>query len=200
MSVFTSAQKWVGAPLRSLFGIRREGMENTELKPPFVLCSNHRSNFDPIILGAALPFDLKFMAKEELFRVPVLRGIVRAFGAFPVSRGRHDSAALGKATGVLKSGQVLAMFPEGHRQKKNGPLQPFKSGAVLFAAQAGVPILPVMILAHGHVRPFGRSVVRVGRPVTAAELGIAEISGESLRAAREILRTRMAALADSAAW
>ncbi|HEX2937851.1 MAG TPA: lysophospholipid acyltransferase family protein, partial [Ruminiclostridium sp.] len=97
MTFFTFARTLLGAPLRLIFGIKRYGVNNLPEQGAVILCSNHRSNFDPVILGAALSRDLNFMAKAELFKIPLFRSLIKTLGAFPVNRGKHDSDAVKKA-------------------------------------------------------------------------------------------------------
>lgn len=187
MSFFSQARK-LSRFLRRLMNIRFEGRENLPAQGPVILCSNHRSNFDPVLLGTVLQRDLFFMAKASLFRVPLLNVLIRALGAFPVERGAGDFRAVGRAIDIVRSGHVLAMFPEGHRLKSGGEPQRFHSGAALIAARTGAPLVPAAVICRGRVRFFKRKLVRVGRPIPVSELGLADTSRESLRKASEKLR------------
>lgn len=171
MSFYSNARMIFSPLLRLLFGIKRTGQENLPAKGPVIVCCNHRSNYDPVIVGATLSRELKFMAKAELFRFAPLRVLITLLGAFPVERGRGDSGAMGKAAKILESGKVLAMFPEGHRQKEFGMPQRFQSGAARLAFKTHAAILPVAIATRGPVGFFRRNEVRVGRPLSFEELG-----------------------------
>ncbi|CDZ24217.1 hypothetical protein CCDG5_1100 [[Clostridium] cellulosi] len=194
MTLFKCARMLFAAPIRLIFGIERKGVENIPAEGPVIICSNHLSNFDPVILGASLNRDLKFMAKAELFKNPLLRGIITAFGAFPVNRGKGDSEAVKKAIELVKNGNALTMFPEGTRNKLGGEPGRFKSGAVLFAYKTHAPILPVAIIVKGPVRPFKKIIVAIGKPITYDELNFKEGSAEELRSVSTILRERVTAL------
>lgn len=194
MTLFKCARFLFVAPIRLIFGIKRKGVENIPADGPVIICSNHLSNYDPVILGASLDRDLKFMAKAELFKNPLLRGIITAFGAFPVNRGKGDSEAVKRAIEIVKNGDALTMFPEGKRNKAGGEPARFKSGAVLFAYKTRAPILPVAIIVKGRVRPFKRIVVAIGKPITYDELNLKEGSMEELRSVSTILRDRVTAL------
>jgi 1-acyl-sn-glycerol-3-phosphate acyltransferase len=194
MSFYNGARAVAGPIFRFVFGIKSSGIENIPKEGPLVVCSNHRSNYDPVIIGSALPCELKFMAKAELFKIPLFSGLLRMLGAFPVSRGKHDTEAVKKSIRVLKSGKVLLMFPEGHRQKKGDTLQNFKSGAVLFAYKAHAPIIPVAIVTKGTVRPFKRNKVLIGKPMRYEDMGFTDGSMENLHAASSILRDKIAEL------
>lgn len=187
MSLYTKALHL--APfLRWLMHIRAEGGENLPASGPVVLCCNHRSDVDPVLLGASLGRPLFFMAKYELFRIPVFRRLIIALGAFPVRRGEGDTEAVRKAMEIVSRGDVLAMFPEGTRQKSYGPPRRFKRGAVLFAARTGAPIVPAALICKKPVRLFNRKTVRIGKPVTPAQLGFTDGSPENLRLVSENLR------------
>lgn len=194
MSFYTGARIVMSPILRLIFCIKRTGHRNLPSQGPVILCSNHRSNYDPVILGASLSRDLKFMAKAELFKNPVLRFIITSLGAFPVRRGKGDSEAVKKAISILKDGDVLAMFPEGTRLKEGGTPLRFKSGAALFAYQTHAPIVPVAIVAKGKVRPFKRIEVRVGKPLSFEELGFTDGSTENIRKVSEFLHNQVEAL------
>jgi 1-acyl-sn-glycerol-3-phosphate acyltransferase len=138
------------------------GREHEPARGPFIAVSNHWSAFDPPVLGCSLRNKVHFMAKEEMFRVPILRGWLWAVGTFPVRRGEPDRAAIRAALEVIQRGGVLGMFPEGTRNP-HGYLLPAEPGAAFLALRAGVPILPVGILGTLDVLPKGAKVPRVGK-------------------------------------
>lgn len=158
---------------------------------PLVLCANHCSNVDPVILGSTCPRQLHYMAKVELFRVPFLGPLITALGAFPVRRGQGDRAAIQTALQVVKQGEVLGMFPEGHRNKSKKGLLRFQTGAIRIAAQTNAPILPVVIARGRGVWPIRRVRVVFGKPVTTEALGLKKGDSESLQTARNELRGMM---------
>ncbi len=121
-----------------------------------VLASNHVSNWDVFAMQLAMPRPIFFMGKAELFRFPLLGGLLRNFGAFPVYRGEKDDWALKHALCVLQAGQILGMFPEGHRSKGEG-LLPAKTGAARLAIEAHCPIVPMSITGtNDFLRGFPR--------------------------------------------
>lgn len=187
MSFYSIARVIASPVLRLIYGIKIEGRENLPKKGPVIVCSNHRSNSDPVILGATLPYELKFMAKAELFKIPFLSGLIRLLGAFPVNRGKNDTEAIKSAVRLLKSGKVLAMFPEGTRLKSGSVPLRFKSGVSLFAYKTQASVLPVAIASKGKVRPFKRNVVRIGKPISYEELGFTDGGAENLRNASTFL-------------
>lgn len=187
MSFYQGAKKLTPI-LRFIFNVRGVDTDNLPKEGPVILCSNHRSNFDPLMLGIVLPRSLFFMAKESLFRVPLLNSLIRALGAFPVTRGAHDTEAIRKAISIVERGDVLAMFPEGHRQKQNGEPKRFESGAVRVAAKTGAVIVPAAICYTKKVGPFSRKYIKIGKPITSDELGLADTGRENMKLASEKIR------------
>ncbi|MCG0278010.1 MAG: 1-acyl-sn-glycerol-3-phosphate acyltransferase [Thermanaeromonas sp.] len=143
------------------------GQENFPREGPAVVVSNHVSFWDPVAVGVAVPRPVRFMAKEELFRIPLLGQVIRGLGAFPVRRGRSDRQALKESLEILRSGQVLGMFPEGTRVRTGG-LGTFHNGAAVLSLKTGAPLVPVAlkgtqnIFSKGWFRPFQ---VFIGEPI-----------------------------------
>ena len=138
----------LAAPVRFLLRIRVKGKENIPSSGGCVLLCNHMSFLDPIVLSAAFPRTRmpKYLGKAELFRVPIIKRLLPIFGVIPVERGRGDVGAIRRSVDVAKSGEVLAVFPQGTRQKGKNPADtPTKSGGAMIATRADVPILPVCI-------------------------------------------------------
>lgn len=135
---------------KPLMQLRTIGLANVPPDGPFVLASNHISNFDVFAMQLALPRTIFFMGKAELFRFAPLGALLRDFGAFPVYRGEKDAWALLHARKVLDAGQVLGMFPEGHRSKGRG-LGIAKTGSARLALEAHVPLLPMAIVGTDRV-------------------------------------------------
>ena len=94
-----------------IFPMKVTGVENLPAEGACILCSNHLSDWDPFLLACALPRQVVFLAKKELFEVPVVRWFVKKMGAFPVNRGSTDLAAIRKCMSVVKEGDVLGIFP-----------------------------------------------------------------------------------------
>ncbi|MGE5707405.1 MAG: lysophospholipid acyltransferase family protein [Bacteroidota bacterium] len=127
-----------------------------------VVVANHASNLDPLALSLAVEPPLAFMAKAEMFKVPLLAPLIRSLGAFPVHRGGGGRPTIEAAIQQAKEGRLVAMFPEGTRTK-DGNLQPLKAGVAIIALEAGVPILPVAIHGTYRILPRGRFFPRFGR-------------------------------------
>ena len=188
-------------PLRLLCNIRVRGRENepTRDQGAYLVIANHRTWADPIYLCAALRhWQPHFMAKQELFKIPLLRGLIRSLGAYPVNRGGADVGAIKRTIGMLKAGVCVGMFPQGHRYNKVDPRKtPVKTGAAMIALKAGVPILPVYIKVKDNRHfPFCKKTLIIGKPITPEEMNYnPEAPGEYQRVA-EYLFERLCELGD----
>lgn len=138
------------------------GLDNIPGKGGLLVICNHISYLDPVAVGCALHRRIFFMAKAELFRVPLLKQIITALGAFPLHRGSGDLAAVKTALRYLQAGEVVGIFPEGTRSKTLELLDPHQ-GAAMLAIRTGVPVLPVAVT--GTRGFFGRVKVNIGHPV-----------------------------------
>lgn len=132
-----------------------EGSDQVPQKGPLVVVSNHASYFDPPIISNCVGRPVAFMAKEELFNVPVLKQGIRLYGAYPVKRGASDRAAIRGALNVLNQGWAVGIFLEGTRTPDSRIHAP-KLGAALIAAKAQAPLLPVCLQGTNHILPPGK--------------------------------------------
>jgi len=150
-------------------GFEVTGVENVPQTGAVIFCPNHTSDSDPGALFCALPrADVYFMGKQELFANPLLGGLFRYYGGFPVVRDTADRKALRTALSVLKSGHGLVVFPEG-RISRAGTLMHLQSGAALLAARSGAPIVPVAITGTREILPYGHRIpTRSRRPARVA--------------------------------
>lgn len=153
-----------------------EGREHEPARGPFIAAGNHASAADPLIVGAVLRNRAAYMAKAELFSVPVVGAWLRSVGSFPVRRGQPDRSAIRRSHEVLASGGVLVMFPEGTRSP-DGRLQDPEPGAALLALRTGAPVLPVAVVNSHRAMPkgsplprFRRVIVRIGRPLPVPKI------------------------------
>lgn len=168
--------------VRILFRMRYVGLENIPKGKGFILASNHRANHDPLFIAHRVPKSIHYMAKAELFRNKFLGWLMRNINAFPVARGTGDTSALETAKSVIRSGDVLGMFPEGTRSKDGKPLRP-RSGVALIAGQTGADVLPCAVCFEGKLRFRCPITVRYGKLITASELGIDSEKPSTVRAA-----------------
>ncbi len=159
------------APLvRLIFNVRIEGRHNEPCdNEPLLVCSNHLSAGDAVWLCAALKHHHPhFMAKAELFKIPLLCGLIKFFGAFPVERGGADVSSVRNTISFLKNGICIGMFPQGTRQKEKNPSDtPIKNGAGMIAVRSEANVLPVLIVTKGFRSTlFGRKRIIIGSPIS----------------------------------
>lgn len=178
MEFYNVARSAVYGFFKVFFRVEVDGKENIPTDEAFIVCSNHTSNLDPPLLGACMPFQLAFMAKEELFKNKIFGALIRALGAFPVCRGTGDIGALRSAVKLLKSGKRMVIFPEGGRSDGKH-LRKGKPGAALIAVKAGVGILPVGI--EGRYKPFCKIKVHIGKMIRLDEYAERKIESEDLK-------------------
>lgn len=174
-------------------GFRVRGRENVP-KGAAVLCANHISYLDPPVVGSAtFPRRTYFMAKKELFDIPVLGRFIYNCYAFPVDREGNDRQAIRFAIELLQKGEPLAVFPEGQRSP-DGSLQPGNLGPAYMASKAGVPIVPIAIKETDKVMPLharwlhrAHVQVDIGKPIDPREFGGERLGREQLQALTERL-------------
>jgi 1-acyl-sn-glycerol-3-phosphate acyltransferase len=146
-----------------IYRVEIVGRENIPKKGAAIICSNHTSLLDMFLLGYKIDRWIYWMAKEELFKIPVLKKILVIFGAFPVKRGKGDVGSIKASLNILKEQHILGIFPEGTRVKgKDRSKIKIRSGAALIALNAQVPIIPAAII--GNYKPFSRMKVVFGKP------------------------------------
>ncbi|MCS7242376.1 lysophospholipid acyltransferase family protein [Candidatus Caldatribacterium sp.] len=119
------------------------GREYFPRRGPCFLISNHSSYLDPVVLGCAAPRRVYFVAKEELFRNPVVAFLLRQLGAFPLRRGEIDKEAVRTIFRLLREGKVVCFFPEGTRN--DGTIKPFRKGALKLLLKSNVPVVVASI-------------------------------------------------------
>lgn len=125
-----------------LFRLEAVGRENIPKEGGVLLCSNHISNFDPPTVGIKLRRQVRFMAKSELFEIPVLGRIIKAVGAFPVKRGGVSKESIKTSLNILRDGQVLGIFPSGSRHNDGGI---GKKGAASFASAVALQLFLLLL-------------------------------------------------------
>ena len=184
---YINIKKWLAAPVRFLFRIKGHNVENEpdECDGPYVVISNHIANIDPVSICAVIDKQQPhFMAKKELFKVPLLNKLVAALGAYPVDRKKADVGAIKKTIAMLEEGKCIGMFPQGHRMKGVDPRETdVKSGVGMIVTRAKVTVLPCFIKTKKRrFTPFCRIDVYVGKPIKFEELNYdPEAKGENIR-------------------
>lgn len=153
--------KWsvVSPMLHLYFQGRIYGAEQVPQQGPLVVVSNHASDFDPPILSSCVQRPVAYMAKQELFSVPVLGKLIQLYGAYPVKRGAADRNAIRAALTALEAGWAAGIFLQGTRTL-DGRITDPKLGAAMIAAKAQVPLLPVSLWGTQTILAKGSSLPR----------------------------------------
>ena len=168
--------------LNPLWKFTTSGHRVTDPRRPYMVVSNHESYAD-IFLISHLPWEMKWMSKDTIFRIPCMGWMMRMAGDIPLSRARRESrdAAMRGARDRLEKRASVMIFPEGTRSRR-GELLPFFDGAFRLAVEAGVPVLPLAVAGTTHAMAKGtfrfmpaRAEVRVLPPVETAGLTVADV-------------------------
>lgn len=165
--------------------IEFHGRENVPATGPVIIASNHISFYDPIIVGTGVDRDIEFMAWEKLFTIPILRSVIRFFGAFPVELTSADRSAYINAISTLFKNKALIIFPEGERSG-DGKVKNLKSGIARLALKTNARIVPVTIVGayetfsrHRLLPRPGKISVYYHKPITIDKHEFADISARN---------------------
>ncbi|MBV6458703.1 MAG: hypothetical protein HONBIEJF_01839 [Fimbriimonadaceae bacterium] len=156
--------RWVAEHLAlgAFGGMRTTGRENVPPDGPLIVAPVHFSNLDPPVVACAVVREISFMAKEELFKVPILGPWIRSLRAFPLKRGGQDMEALRKAISLLEEGKALLVFPEGTRGDGVN-LGKLNTGIAVMAKRTGAKVLPIGIAGTHGMLPRGSKWPKRGR-------------------------------------
>jgi 1-acyl-sn-glycerol-3-phosphate acyltransferase len=178
------------------------GAENIPEKGPVIIASNHASMTDPPLVPSCIDRPVFVMAKEELFKIPLVGKVLRKVRSFPVKRGTADRNALRTAIKLLEEGHVVLIFPEGGRGPGGGELLPAQRGLSMIAGKSGAPIIPTYAKNTDVMLPrrrnFPRRVhtsVTFGKPIFAADYANDKSSDDPVGVA---VMTSIAAMRDAA--
>ncbi len=167
MKFYTFCKKFLNGFFAALFKIEVKGKENVPNGVPLLVCANHISNWDPIMLAVAFDRQIRFMAKKELFKIPLLCSLIKLFGAFPVNRGSADPTAIKTAIKLLNEGECVGLFPQGKRFPKLDPkTTEIKNGAGMILYRSHSDVLPVSIKTKNYkILPFRKVCITIGKPI-----------------------------------
>ncbi len=195
---YRRAHKILTGFLRFAMRLRPVGAaENLPAEGACLICANHISAVDFISVAAVCRRRVRFLAKIELFRIPVIGWLMRRLGAVSVDRGGADVGAIRKMLSLLEAGEAVSVFPQGHRFKGENPADtPIKDGAGMLALRAGCPVIPVCIkVKKQRYALFRRVDVIYGAPISPEELADPALTGrDAYRAASRIIFDRICAL------
>lgn len=195
MSFYSVARKCLGGFFRFAYGIKVVGKENEPMEGPVLVCANHLSNHDVIILGSCLKRSVRFFAKAELFKVPVVGALVKALGAFPIKRGDAVSATatIKFSLNLLSDGEMVGIYPQGTRCPGVDPrTTEVKGGVGMLAYRSKATVLPVLIRTKSwKCGFFRRTYVTIGKPIAFEELGMTAGRGTEYQKAAELIFSRI---------
>lgn len=182
-----------------IFDTTIEGQENIDFNSTFLIIANHNSYIDPPLVGFAVPKPIAYMAKEELFKVPVMNKIIHWSGAYSINRKNKDTSFIENTVYALEHGWLVTIFPEGGRSL-DGKMMPIKSGVARILVKHHVPVLPVALIgtnkAWGKGQKFKfrtKMKVIIGKPIYSEEyLPTLDLSeAEKIEHIRKIYATKL---------
>ncbi len=180
----------VRALARTIWRARVVGAQNVPTGGPLIVACNHVSYYDPPLLGCLCPRRLRYIAKKELFTIPVLGPVIRALGAYAVDRRGSAAGAIKRSLRVLESGGAVGIFPEGTRNR--GGEAPAQTGVALLATLAQAPVVPARIRGSDRALRLARIDLAFGRPLAPPPGGkatrddLAKFTAEIMRAIDEL--------------
>lgn len=160
-----------------LFRVKKIGEENVPKDGAYIMCANHKSNWDAPVLVSCTKRKMYVMAKQELFKNGFIKWLGKKCMVFPVKRGKMDLESMKFSLKVLREGNILMIFPEGTRNgmQKNGKAQ---NGVAFMSLRTGVPVIPVGI--QGEFKPFHKVTLNYGKPLNFSEFKSAKPEKETL--------------------
>ena len=155
----------------ALYRIEAHGVENIPADGAIV-ASNHTSFADVLVISAAAKRQVRYMAKKELFRIPLLAPLIRALGAYPVNRGGPDVSSIKRTIELIEGGELIGIFPQGHRYGGQDPrTTEIKAGIGMITYRTKAPVVPVFLDGKsGKTRMFRKNVITFGEPIRFEEL------------------------------
>ena len=192
-SFYTRVYKTFGPLVRFFSRIKVHGKENIPIDGGYILCANHIAVRDVLLIVSTCPRKINFVAKKELFSVPLLRGLIKAMGAIKLDRSGNDVNAMRKSVEIAKSGEIVAIFPQGHRYPGVDPsTTPIKNGAGMIAYRSRCDVIPVFIKTPDNKYGiFKRPEIFYGKPIKNSDLGFKHGGNDEYKAATDIIYDAM---------
>ena len=189
-------RKYVSWLIRACMCVRTYGTENEQTEGPLIVCANHTAMLDVLALAISFKRQLRYLAKKELFKVPLLAPLIRALGAYAVDRGTGDVAAIKKTLTLLDEGEVVAMFPQGTRYRGVDPAETtVKPGIGMLVYRSKADVQPVFVRVKGYrYRLFRKKEVIIGKPIRYEEFGFTTGGKEEYARAAQLVFDRILAL------
>ncbi|MEO6914192.1 MAG: lysophospholipid acyltransferase family protein [Candidatus Baltobacteraceae bacterium] len=159
MTAYDIGKAVCSAVLR-VWRLRASGTANVPLDGPLIIACNHASYLDPPALGVACPRPIRYMAKAELFAIPLLGSMISAFGTYPVDRHRSATAAIKRSVEILRAGGCIGIFPEGTRNASGSATA--REGVALLASLGKAPVVPAYIAGSDRARRLHQIKVAFG--------------------------------------
>lgn len=165
MTLYHLAAKVFLPALMKIWRFEYSGTENVPMTGPLIIAANHISYLDPVAVGVACPRPISYMAKAELFRIPVLGAILPRVNAYPVERGLKASTtgAIRKSVQILRQGRAIGIFPQGTRVRDG--LGETKAGVALLASMADAPVVPAYVWGSKDASRLHQIKVAFGPPL-----------------------------------
>ncbi len=177
---YTKMKRFFGGLFKRLYRVRIVNSEKEPLGIPYIVCCNHTALMDVTVISLSMKSQVHYMAKKEVFKVPILKSFAKAMGAFPVDRKHGDVGAVKKTIELLKEGECVGVFPQGTRKPYVHPRDTeIKNGIGMFADRAGVGILPVCIRTKKHkLKLFRKTEFIIGDYISPEDIKFEEYTGK----------------------
>ena len=167
--------------------VKVEGKADIPEGEKFVICANHLSNWDPILVLISTQIPINFLAKESLFKVPILRSILKAVGTIPISRAGTDTSSIRKSIEVIQNGGCFSIFPQGKRIHETPDISHTKNGVGLICYKAEAGVLPIGIYTKNYkIMPFRKIKIKIGNYIRFSDLKFGEGKPDYSLAAQQI--------------
>jgi len=177
--------------LRILYSIHiHRECEDSDLENGAIICANHSTNLDPVLVAISVKKQIHFMAKKELFESKFMKYLIgNLLGAFPVSRGENDIKSMKTAIRVVKEGNVLGLFPEGTRNVTGEDIEAKAGVGFIVSKTGGKPVVPITIRSGMKLR--SRIDITVGKPIDLSAFEDRKLSGDDYREISGIIMDRI---------